>query len=967
MTGLFAASASPNNSVNGTTKNTQKKEQTKPATKSTTKPSIKPTAKQQKNMQKSLDIEAFLRGKAAKGREAVLAEYESTLQGLTTEHAEAVLEEKGPNVLQARRGHTVWSRLAEAVINPFNIILLLIAAITFVTDVVTASRPDYLTVSIILAMVFLSAAVAFGQSRSSDAAAEELTKMISNKVDVYRDGLLTVHPLEEVVPGDVVRLSAGDMLPADVYFLTTKDTFVSQSALTGESQPVEKFAEVGFAEVGASGAGASGAGASGAGANDAVAANEMAEGAANLSANSTANQSTNQPVNPTVVLSDLKNIGLMGTDLVSGSATALVLATGEETYFSSIADSLTGGRAETAFERGVNSVSKLLVRMMLVILPVILLINGVLKQDWLHALLFAISIAVGLTPEMLPVIMTSTLAKGAVAMSKQNVIVRTLGAIQTFGEMDILCTDKTGTLTEDKIVLEKYMDLTGKDDRRVLRHAYLNAVFQTGLKNLIDLAIINRVTTYGQEASKDKYTRLDEIPFDFNRRRMSVLLEDPTGKRQLITKGAVEEMLAVCTWLEIDGEVKPLGDEERRIAMATYEKYNNDGLRMLAVAQKNEVPAAGAFSAQDEKDMVLIGFVGFLDPPKQSAAQAVTALTEHGVRTVVLTGDSGGVAAKVCRKVGIEVTHSLSGTDVEAMSDEELALAAQTCNLFSKLSPTQKQRVVETFQKLGHTVGFMGDGINDTPALRQADVGISVDSAVDIAKETADIILLKKDLMVLEEGVLTGRRTFGNIMKYIKMAASGNFGNMISVIIASIFLPFLPMLPVHILTQNLLNDFAQLGMAFDNVDPEFVRTPRKWDTKSLQSFMAVMGPLSSIFDVLCFLVLWFGLGANRMELAPLFQAGWFVFGTTSQVVIIHMIRTAKVPFAQSRPSPWLSLSTGLVFIATLLIGFTPIARAIDLSPLPPIYLAWLALLLLGYSLAVQFIKRLYLHHFGEWI
>lgn len=860
--------------------------------------------------------EKNLRMFSSKAVDGVLRELNSKANGLSAEEAESRLEEHGPNIVKTTKQHTVVSRIIEAFVNPFNIILFIIAIVTYITDVVFSDVADYATTLIILLMIFLSSIVALIQSRNSDKAAESLQKMVANQTDVIRDGKMLSIDIAEVVPGDIIKFSAGDMIPADVRFISTKDTFVSQAALTGESAPVEKFTE-----------------------------SKDENGA----------------------ITDLANIGLMGTDLVSGTAIAVVLYTGNDTFFSSIAGSLNSKKAETGFEKGVASVSSMLIKMMLVIIPVIFLINGMIKGNWFSALLFAVSIAVGLTPEMLPVIMTSTLARGAVVMSKKNVIVRTLGSIQTFGEMDILCTDKTGTLTEDKIVLEKYMNLSGQDDRRVLRHAYLNSYFQTGLKNLIDLAIINRAEQYNYQDLLVDYTRIDEVPFDFSRRRMSVILQDKTGKRQLITKGAVEEMLAVCSFVEVEGQVRPIGEEERRLAMATYEKHNMDGLRMLAVAQKNEVPDEEHFTIADESHMVLIGFVGFLDPPKESAKGAVDALREHGVRTIVLTGDSEGVALKVCKKVGIDVQTNLLGTDVEQMSDEELKEAVQHCNLFSKLSPTQKKRVIKALQDDGHTVGYMGDGINDTPALRQSDVGISVDSAVDIAKETADIILLEKDLMVLEEGVLLGRRTFGNIMKYVKMAASGNFGNMIAVVIASIFLPFLPMLPVHILTQNLLNDFAQMGMAFDTVDEDYVLTPQKWNIRSLKSFMWIMGPLSSVFDVLCFVVLWYVFGFNTQAQAAYFQTGWFLFGTLSQIFIIHMIRTGRIPFVQSKPAPALMISTLLVGLVALMIGFTPLAIALDLQQMPLSYLLWLAVLLILYSLAVQIIKRFYQKRFGSWI
>lgn len=849
--------------------------------------------------------------------EELFAHLSTTQAGFTSKESESRQEEFGQNIITSGNKNSTLHRLREAVANPFNIILLLIAAVTYFTDVVFSSQPDYLTVFIILSLVLLASTVAFVQNQRSNNAAESLSKMISTKADVWRDGALVEIPIDQIVPGDIVRLSAGDMLPADVRFLSSKDTFVAQAALTGESNPVEKFCDI---------------------------PNSSDDG-----------------------LTDLQNIGFMGSNIISGSATAVVLATGNSTYFGSMAKSLSGDKAQTSFERGVSSVSRLLVRMMLVMVPAVFLINGLMKGEWSSALLFSISVAVGLTPEMLPVIMTSTLAKGAVSMSKHKVIVRSLGAIQTFGEMDILCTDKTGTLTEDKIVLEKYMNLHGKEDMRILRHAFLNSYFQTGLKNLIDLAIINRAKEHELDSIVGNYSRVDEIPFDFSRRRMSVVLTDQSGKRQLVTKGAVEEIIAISSFVEMQGRVLPMDEENRRTALEVYEKHNADGLRMIAVAQKNEVPGSNTFSVADERDMVLIGFIGFLDPPKESAGAAITALKEHGVRTVVLTGDSEGVAVKVCGKVGVKTSPILTGNDVERMDDTSLLDAVESCDLFAKLSPSQKERVVKTFQTAGHTVGYMGDGINDAPALHQADVGISVDSAVDIAKETADIILLEKDLMVLEEGIIEGRRIFGNIMKYIKMAVSGNFGNMISVIIASIFLPFLPMLPVQILTQNLLCDFSQMGMPFDKVDNEYITKPRKWEAQSIKSFMAYMGPLSSVFDILCFVVLWWVIGANTVELSPLFQSGWFVFGTVSQVLVIHIIRTAKTPFLQSRSSVPLLISTVMVAVISIVVGFSRLAVGIDMLSLPLSFAPWLALILVGYFLFSQVIKKFYIKRYGDWL
>ena len=875
------------------------------------------TPKKASTTQKKGNCEAILRSLAFQEESELLTTLGSTSEGISIAQAANKLEEFGHNVIITEKEKSVLGRALEALINPFNLVLFLVAIITFITDVVLAETIDITTSAIILALIIISSAVAFFQGERSNNAAASLSKMISNKADVWRDNHLIEISIDEIVPGDIVKLSAGDMLPGDVRFLATKDAFIAQSALTGESAPVEKYAQIRNAE--------------------------------------------------TDALTDLSNIGFMGTNMLSGSATAVVMLTGNNTYFGAMAESMSGDKSKNSFERGVDAVSQLLIRFMLVMVPVIFVINGFTKGDWGAALLFAVTVAVGLTPEMLPMIMTSTLARGAISMAKHDTIVKTLSAIQTFGEMDVLCTDKTGTLTEDKIILEKYMDVHGRDDARILRHAYLNSYFQTGLKNLIDLAIINRAQENGLDTYLTAYSRVDEIPFDFSRRRMSVVLESVNGKRQLITKGAVEEIIAICKYVEHDGMVQEWDAEHLADAMRVYEMQNRDGLRVIAVAQKNDVSGVETFSVKDESEMVLIGFVGFLDPPKESAHLAITALNDHGVRVVVLTGDSEGVAIKVCQKVGIASEVCLTGSDVEAMDDETLHEAIKHCDLFSKLSPSQKQRVVRAFQASGHTVGYMGDGINDAPALREADVGISVDSGVDIAKETADIILLKKDLMVLEEGVIEGRQTFGNIMKYIKMAASGNFGNMISVMAASIFLPFLPMLPVHILTQNLLCDFSQIGIPFDNVDKEYLQSPRRWETQGIQRFMVLMGPLSSVFDILCFVIMWQIIKANTMEQAAMFQAGWFIFGTLSQILIVHMIRTSKIPFLQSQASMPLILSSISVAVIAIILAFTSIAQGFDLATLPIGYAPWLILLLVGYCLTTQFFKGLYMRKYGEWL
>lgn len=854
---------------------------------------------------------------ARMSEQEVFDTFKTQADGISVSEALIRLEEFGPNKISEGYKDTLWGRLFDAIINPFNIILIVIAIITFITDIAIPVEKDYFTFSIIILLVILSSTISFIQSQSSSKAVAELIEQIENTSHVYRGGELIEIPQDEVVVGDIVHLGAGDMLPADIRFIRTKDTFVAQSALTGESTPVEKFSDI--------------------------------------------------LEDDNVGLTDIRNIGFMGSNIISGSARGVVVSTGDDTYFGSMAGSLTGERAKNSFERGVEDISRMLIRRMLIMVPIVFVINVLNKGDLATSIVFAVSIAVGLTPEMLPVITNSTLAVGAQNMAKQKVIVRNTSAIQSFGEMDVLCTDKTGTLTEDKIIVERYMNLYGHDDTRVLRHAYLNSYFQTGMKNLIDLAIINRAEGYNLQSILSKYKVVDEVPFDFNRRRMSIVLEDKTGKRQLITKGAVEEMISISSFIELDGKVYPLNEERLEIAKKTYGKYNQEGLRMIAVAQKNDIPDSDHFSTADESDMVLIGFMGFLDPPKKSATPAIKALENHKVRTVVLTGDSEGVAINVCNEVGIDTKLIYTGNDVENMDDKELAVAVESCNLFAKLSPQQKTRVISTFQEKGHTVGFLGDGINDAPALRQADVGISVDSAVDIAKETADIVLLEKNLMVLERGVLEGRKTFGNIMKYIKMATSGNFGNIISIIVASLFLPFLPMLPVQLLTQNLLNDFAQIGMSFDNIDDEYLLKPKSWDTESVKTFMHWLGSLSSIFDILCFLILWNLIGANSIDKAALFQGGWFIFGTLSQILIIYMIRTNKRPFIKSKPSRELVLSTTLVVIIACVIAFTNLAVGLDMMPLPLKFIPWLILLLMGYMLTVQIFKKLYVKRYDEWI
>ena len=835
--------------------------------------------------------------------------------GLNGEQIEAGREKYGPNVISTGNQNSIFTRLRDAIINPFNLVLLAVVVVSYFTDVVLADTPSYATIVMLVVIVMISSLTSFIQAQKSDNAAKALQEMIVTRVNVVRQGMKMQISIEDCVPGDLVMLGSGDLIPGDVRFIETKDLFVDQAQLTGESNPVEKYSDSRDAEN----------------------------------------------------ITDLSNIGFMGCDIVSGSAKAIVISTGNQTYFGNMSKTLENTGEKSVFDKNMESITNLLIRFMLVMVPVIFCANFFTKHDLLGSVIFAITIAVGLMPEMLPVMITSSLAKGAISMSKKKTIVKKLGSIQTFGEMDTLCTDKTGTLTRDEIILEKYLDASGKEDIRILRHAFLNSYFQTGLKNLMDRAIISRGEKEGLDYLKRSYVREDEIPFDFSRRKMSVVLRDRKLKRQLITKGAVDEIIANCAFVEIDGEVKPMNEELRKNAYRISEKNGEEGIRVIAVAQKNEIPDIDQFSAEDEKDMVLLGFIGFLDPPKESSASAIEALKNNGIRTVVLTGDSKEVAINICKRIGIDATYTYTGSEVEMMNDGQLRDACKKARIFAKLNPLQKKRIVETFQDMGHVVGYMGDGINDAPPLKQADVGISVDTAVDIAKEVADIILLEKDLNVLDEGVIEGRKTFANMNKYLKMAISGNFGNMISVLIASIVLPFLPLKPVHILIQNILNDFAQFGMPYDNVEKEYIEKPMEWDTASLKQFMFYFGLTSTVLDILCFAVLWFIFGYKTPEQAEYFQCGWFMFGVISQTLVIHTIRTHKFPFIQAHAGYQLTLSTIAVVIVTLLIGMTDFAYIMDMKPLPLNYLLWLGILMVIYLLLAQFMKNIYIKRFGKWI
>jgi Mg2+-importing ATPase len=856
---------------------------------------------------------------------------ESKLQGLSEEQVLERQEKFGMNEIRHEKAPAWYRQLLYAFLTPFNGVLSSVALVSLITDVwlVTPEEREYKTVILVSAMILLSSLIRFWQEFRSNKAAEHLKGMIKTTAAVLRLGEAKKEiNIEELVPGDIVFLSGGDMIPADCRIIQSKDLFVSQSILTGESLPVEK--------------------------------REFP-----------VTDATNKS------LIEFDNICFMGTNVVSGTATVLVVTTGDATYFGSISKSLTGKRVETSFDKGVNSVSWLLIRFILVMVPLVFLINGLTKGTWLEAFLFALTVAVGLTPEMLPMIVTTNLAKGAINMSKRKVIVKRLNAIQNIGAMDVLCTDKTGTLTMDRIVMQVHRNVHGERDFEVLKWAYLNSYYQTGLKNLLDLAVLDHFEVRHMLKLEEHFIKVDEIPFDFQRRRMSVILQQSNGKHLLICKGALEEMLPLCSHAFDPGEdrrlhieqdkVVPMDEKMQRIVTENANALNEDGLRVLLVAIKEFDSRALTYSVADEKDMVLTGFIGFLDPPKPSAKQSIDALQKLKVDVKVLTGDNEIVTKKICKDVGISINSVLLGAELEKMSDDELKEKLETTNVLAKINPLQKSRIVKLLQSKGHTVGFMGDGINDAAALRDADVGISVDTAVDIAKESADIILLEKDLMVLRRGVIYGRRTFGNIIKYIKMAASSNFGNMFSVLGASAFLPFLPMLPVQILTQNLLYDISQVSIPWDRMDKEFIEQPQKWNAGGIKKFMLYIGPISSIFDYVTFAVMFFIFKANSPEHQSLFQTGWFIEGLLSQTLIVHMIRTRQIPFIQSWATAPVVALTSLVMAVAIFIPFSPFATVVKMQPLPLSYFPWLIGILLSYCFLTQMVKVWFIKKFNYWL
>jgi len=872
-----------------------------------------------------------------------LTELHSSSAGLTANEVKERQKIHGKNEVVHEKPPAWWIQLLKSFANPFIAILIVLGGASFVTDVLMAATADITKVIILGTMVSVSGFLRFWQEFRSQKAAEKLQALVQNKALVNRqnwdedaayfqnssdikNGKREI-PVTELVPGDIVHLSAGDMVPADLRLLQTQDLFVSQSALTGESMPIEKLAIPTNVEE---------------------------------KKDQIKDKETTNPL-------ELNTLCFMGTNVVSGSATGIIVATANQTNFGSMAKSVVGERSLTSFDKGINKVSWVLIGFMACMVPIVFVINGVVKHNWMDAFFFALAIAVGLTPEMLPLVVTANLAKGAMSMAKKKVIIKKLNAIQNFGAMDILCTDKTGTITENRVVLIRHLDPQGKESDRVLRLAYLNSFFQTGLKNLMDQAVVERMEKTHADSEEKTFHKVDEIPFDFGRRRMSVIVQKAEGEHMLICKGAVEEILKFCTSVEHNGKVTNLTDLTQKEVRKLTTTLNEEGLRVIAVAYKQIDHKKHIYSVADENDLTLVGYIGFLDPPKASAKDAITLLEAHGVKVKIITGDNDIVTARICKDVGLKSGKILLGSDVEYMSDEGLSQQVEQTSIFAKIDPLQKARIVEALRKTGYTVGYMGDGVNDAAAMREADVGISVDTGVDIAKEAADIILLENDLMVLERGVIEGRTIFGNIMKYIKMTSSSNFGNVLSVLTASIFLPFLPMLPIHLLIQNLLYDFSQLSIPVDTMDPEFLKKPRKWEAKGISRFMIFIGPISSIFDITTFLVMWFVFHATTPAMQSLFQSGWFVEGLLSQTLIVHMIRTQKIPFFQSKAATPVILLTATIMLLGIAIPFSGFGQHIGLQPLPFQYFPILVATLLSYCILTQIIKTWYIKKFKVWL
>ena len=869
----------------------------------------------------------------------VLDALETSITGVQEDQVEMLRETYGENKLTKATEVPLWKKIYESIINPFTVILLVIAVISLMTNVILAKpgEEDPTTSIIIVVLVLISGGIRFVQELKSDKAASNLSSLIVNTATVIRDGVQQEIPIEELVVGDVIKLSAGDMLPADALLLETRDFFIQQSSLTGESESVEKKTMWTPSE-----------------------------------------EETQKPV------LESERFVFMGSNVVSGSALAVILVTGNDTMIGRIEKTLNNFDEPTSFEKEMNTISWLLIRLMLVLVPVVFVINGLTDSDWLEAGVFALSVAVGLTPEMLPMIITASLAKGAVIMAKEKVVIKKLNAIQDLGAIDILCTDKTGTLTQDEIILEYPLDIHANLDLGVLKIGYLNSYFQTGLKNLLDRAIITRTEKESIEHEdlrelSTRYKKIDELPFDFERRRMSVIVKEESHEGALlVTKGALEEMLSISAHVQDGKEIHPITEEIRQNILEAVSQLNEQGLRVLGVSQKFYPNASHRFAVEDESNMILMGYLAFLDPPKPSAAPAIQALKEHGVMTKILTGDNEKVTQTVCERVGLPVDHILLGTDIEEMDDATLAIEAEKTTIFAKLSPEQKARIIRLLKVNGHKVGYMGDGINDAPSLKVADVGISVDTAVDIAKEVADVILLDKDLLVLEKGLIEGRKVYANMTKYIKMTVSSNFGNIFSLLFASVFLPFLPMAPVHLIVLNLIYDLSCVALPFDNVDDDFLKEPRAWTAKSITRFMSWLGPTSSIFDIITFAVMFFGIapmitGSSYVEstnpayFLMVFQTGWFIQSMWSQTMVIYMLRSPKLPFIQSKPAFSLLVTSLFALFIVTVLPYTPLAASLKLATLNGMYFLALILITVSYMLLVTIVKKVYIKKYREWL
>ncbi len=867
-----------------------------------------------KNTKEEVNITKLYGKECTLPKDEFLKSFKFSEKGLTSKQAEENLQKFGSNEITQAKPKKWYNYFLESLLSPFNCILLGIVLILFYTDVYLARIPNYANIIVIAVLVTVSTFLDFFEEYRSNKAAEKLKELVATNSTVIRNGKEIQIPIKDVVVGDLVSLSAGSMIPADLRVIESKDLYVSQSALTGESDSVKKSIE------------------------------------SELSIENLNN------------IADLDTICFMGTNVASGTAKGIIIKTADDTYFGKVAHTISSGKPKTAFQEGIENISKLLIRFMIILIPIIFILNS-WKHELVTAFTFAVAIAICITPLLLPVILSSSLSKGAVRMSKKKTIVKKLDSIQNFGAMNILCTDKTGTLTEDKIVLEKYLDINGEEDLRILKHAFLNSYFQTGLKGNIDEAVIARGLENGMKDYKKTYKKVDEIPFDFSRRRLSVILDDGK-KKQMITKGAVEEILNICTLVDYNGQVSPITKDIKNRIKSISKKMNEEGLRVVAVCQKNDILNVENFDVSVECNMVLLGFIGFLDPPKKSAKASIEKLNKAGIRVIVLTGDNVEVTRCICNKVGIASKKILVGNQIDKLSDIALLSALKKTNILAKLSPIQKARVVRLLRESGNTVGYMGDGINDSPSLTNSDVGVSVDTAVDIAKESADIILLEKDLNVLLDGVTEGRRTFVNLMKYIKMATSFNFGEVLSVIIASVLLPFLPETPIQLLVEGLLYDFGQLTLPFDNVDKEQIEKPKNFNIKSLKNFMFFMGPLSSIFDLIVFAYVWF---VFKVHDAASFQTIWFTYSIISNLFGMHIIRTAKNPIEGSNASKPVYFSSILIIIVAVMMPFSSLGEIIGLVPIGAEIIAIMFAISLFYCIVATVAKHIYIDKYGEWI